>query len=76
MPSVSVDLQAVVVKELVKINETLVELLRRTSTLAPRVPSALLDHPKLPVCNKEDFYKLSDWLKRDQSNIEELVGES
>lgn len=40
MPSVSVDLQAVVVKELVKINETLVELLRRTSTLAPRVPSA------------------------------------
>lgn len=39
MPSVSVDLQAVVVKELVKINETLVELLRRTSTLAPRVPS-------------------------------------
>ncbi|OXA48411.1 hypothetical protein Fcan01_16951 [Folsomia candida] len=68
----SQNLQAVVVKELVKINETLVELLRRTSTLAPRVPSALLDHPKLPVCNKEDFYKLSDWLKRDQSNIEEL----
>ncbi|OXA41846.1 Cytochrome P450 82C2 [Folsomia candida] len=35
----SQNLQAVVVKELVKINETLVELLRRTSTLAPRVPS-------------------------------------
>ncbi|OXA46130.1 hypothetical protein Fcan01_19184 [Folsomia candida] len=34
----SQNLQAVVVKELVKINETLVELLRRTSTLAPRVP--------------------------------------
>ncbi|OXA41085.1 hypothetical protein Fcan01_24036 [Folsomia candida] len=32
----SQNLQAVVVKELVKINETLVELLRRTSTLAPR----------------------------------------
>ncbi|OXA36897.1 hypothetical protein Fcan01_28355 [Folsomia candida] len=59
--------------------ETVAELVTLVRDLKTESQSKLtgsggegLDHPKLPVCNKEDFYKLSDWLKRDQSNIEEL----
>ncbi|OXA57984.1 hypothetical protein Fcan01_08080 [Folsomia candida] len=48
------------------------DLKTESQNLQAVVVKELLDHPKLLVCNKEDFYKLSDWLKRDQSNIEEL----
>ncbi|OXA49292.1 hypothetical protein Fcan01_16092 [Folsomia candida] len=69
----SQNLQTVLVRELVKINENLVELLRRTSSPGEPTLAEQLRHPPLPSTSLENFQGLIDWINEDELHLNSLV---
>lgn len=64
------DLQNVLVSQLVKINENLLELLRRTAIHSEAAAGDLeLGHPNLPLSSTDEFDQFLDWLRLDPENL-------
>jgi hypothetical protein len=53
--------------KIVKLQEDVTEILRRSSPLGPDI--AVCDFPSLPVDTIEEFQSLNDWLSKEKNKL-------